>query len=109
MGIIDRVPCWLVSVSFPISHLANKENLMTIVESLANSRGGEIYMFSEPAKEFLGREGYTDFGCSVVFEQGDANLDSFVQLLKEKLSKEDVVVGFDPEDILYPEESSFSL
>jgi hypothetical protein len=52
------------------------------------------------------KDGYTDFGCSVVFEQGDVNLNSFTNLVKANLEKEGVKVDFDEEDILYPADNS---
>ena len=107
MSLVDRVPYWLVSVSFPIERLADKETLTAKVEELAKSRGGELYMFSEPTEEMRGREGYRDFGCSVAFEHRDANLDSFVELVKREPNF-DAEIGFDPEDVIYPEENSFS-
>ena len=98
----DNSPLWTVHVSFPLGLLALKEGLYAEVETLASSRGGRVDMLSQPTLEMAGKPDYQDFGCSVSFEQGDVNTESFVQLVLGRMSAMSPVVVFDPEDVIYP-------
>jgi len=94
---------WIVGVSFPVEHLADKDAILAEVGRLAERRGGVVEMTSYPAAEFLGRPGYDTFGAAVAFEAGDVNADGFILLAQERLAARGVRIEFDPEEVFAPD------
>lgn len=92
----DR-PYWTVNVSFSMSQVSKKEMIKQQVEAIAQSRGGALEVYSEPAPGFQG-----SFDYNIAFEEGDVNAYGFITRIQKEMAGFNPTVDFDEEDVTYP-------
>jgi hypothetical protein len=97
---------WLVTVSFPVSLIACKDNLFDRVAEMASRRGGRDAGRSYPIDEFMGRPGCDTFDISLAFEAGDVNTERFIATVRDEIGAIGASVSFDPESVFPPDDKS---
>jgi hypothetical protein len=101
----DR-PHWSVSVSFPTRFAPAKRaphtsHLIRRAVEIAQRHGGAHEMSAWDAD--MAKPG-ASFGCSLAFEEGDANTGSAIKRLSADLARYGVSVEFNPDCVTYPAE-----